>query len=148
MRVIFLHGHLIDRGIQLVELLILVGETEILKPLLRVQELAISRPDTRRQRHYLICSIIRRILPYLVLINEYFVFGLAPLILVPLCINHMMVVFLVLVICSILNLGVGSMQVLRGASLAQDCCWLFRHLHELWWLQVGPLQGGASLVHF
>jgi hypothetical protein len=36
LRVIFLHGRLIDRGIQLVELLILVGETEILEPLLRV----------------------------------------------------------------------------------------------------------------
>jgi hypothetical protein len=32
LRVIFLHGHLIDRGIQLVELLILVGEPKILKP--------------------------------------------------------------------------------------------------------------------
>jgi len=36
LRVIFLHGHIIDRGIQLVELLIFVGETEILEPLLRV----------------------------------------------------------------------------------------------------------------
>lgn len=99
-------------------MLILVGEPEILEPLLSVQELAIPRSDTRRQGHYLSCSIIRRILPYLVLINEYFVFGLAPLVLVPLCINHVLVVFLVLVIRSILNLGVGSVQVLRGARLA------------------------------
>ena len=73
-------------------------------------------------------------------------FGLALLVLVPLCINHMMVVFLVLVIRSILNFGVGSVQVLRGARLAQDR-WLLRHPRKLWWLQVGPLYGGASLVH-
>ena len=129
-------------------MLILVGETEILEPLLRIQELAIPRPDTRRQGHYFICSIIRRFLPNLVLINEYFVFGLALLVLVPPCIDHVMVVFLVLVIRSILNLGVSSVQVLRGARLAQDRCWLFRHLNELWWLQVGALHGGASLIHF
>jgi hypothetical protein len=36
LRVIFLHGHFIDRGIQLVELLVFVGKTEILESLLRV----------------------------------------------------------------------------------------------------------------
>ena len=73
-------------------------------------------------------------------------FGLALLVLIPLCINHVMVVFLVLVIRSILNFGVRSVQVLRGACLAQDR-WLLRHLRKLWWLQVGTLHGGASLVH-
>jgi hypothetical protein len=63
LRVIFLHGHLVNRGVQLVELLILVGEPGILEPLMRVQELPIPRPDTRRQGHYLIGRIIRRILP-------------------------------------------------------------------------------------
>ena len=63
LRVIFLHGHLVDRGVQLVELLILVGEPGILEPLMRVRELPIPRPDTRRQGHYLVGRIIRRILP-------------------------------------------------------------------------------------
>jgi len=129
LRAIFLHGHLVYRGVQLVELLILVGEPGILEPLLRVQELAIPRPDTRRQGHYLIRCIIRRILPYLILIHEYFVFRLAPLILVSLCINHVLVVFLVL---AILNFWVASVQVLRGVCLAQDRHRLLRQLHELW----------------
>jgi hypothetical protein len=63
LRVIFLNGHVVDRGVQLVELLILVGEPRILEPLMRVQELPISCPDTRRQGHYLVGRIIRRILP-------------------------------------------------------------------------------------
>jgi hypothetical protein len=131
LRVIFLHGHLVNRGVQLVELLILVGEPGILKSLLRLQELAIPRPDTRRQGHYLICCIIRRILPYLILINEYFVFRIAPLILVSIGINHVMIVFLVLAIPSILNFWVASVQVLRGVCLTQDRR-LLRHFHELW----------------